>query len=59
MNRQKICADNEKQALYVAPGATELRRCDTGGCMAFHSYHAVPAHSVLVPDLPHRVTLPY
>jgi hypothetical protein len=59
MNRETICADNEKQAPYVAPGAKELRRCDTGGGMTFHNSHAVPAHSVPVPDLPHRVTLPF
>jgi Uma2 family endonuclease len=50
---------DEKKELYFARGAQEFWLCDADGGMTFHNNHAVLAQSVLVPDFPGRVTLPF
>lgn len=50
---------NEKRQLYFARGAQEFWLCDQDGALIFHDHQGLIAHSVLIPDFPHQLRLPF
>lgn len=49
----------EKKELYFARGTQEFWLCAEDGTMTFHDNHSLLEHSILAPDFPLRVVLPF